>query len=68
VSHTFNPTTPGGRGRKIAEFEVSLVYRVSSRIAKATQRKHCLKKPKTKQNPKNKQQTTTTAKLPQGSS
>jgi hypothetical protein len=28
----------GGRGRRISEFEASLVYRVSSRIAKATQR------------------------------
>jgi hypothetical protein len=28
----------GGRGRRIFEFEASLVYRVSSRTAKATQR------------------------------
>jgi hypothetical protein len=28
----------GGRGRRISEFETSLVYRVSSRIARATQR------------------------------
>ena len=28
----------GGRGRQISEFEASLVYRVSSRIARATQR------------------------------
>ena len=28
----------GGRGRRIFEFEASLVYRVSSRIAWATQR------------------------------
>jgi hypothetical protein len=28
----------GGRGRRISEFEASLVYRVSSRTAKATQR------------------------------
>jgi hypothetical protein len=28
----------GGRGRQISEFEVSLVYRVSSRTARATQR------------------------------
>ena len=28
----------GGRDRQISEFEVSLVYRVSSRIAKDTQR------------------------------
>jgi hypothetical protein len=28
----------GGRGRQISEFEASLVYRVNSRTAKATQR------------------------------
>ena len=29
----------GGRGKQISEFEASLVYRVSSRTARATQRK-----------------------------
>ena len=38
----------GGRGRQISEFEVSLVYRVSSRIARATQ-KNPVSKNKTKQ-------------------
>jgi hypothetical protein len=40
----------GGRGGQISEFEASLVYRVSSRTAKATQR-NCLEKtkPKTKE-------------------
>jgi hypothetical protein len=28
----------GGRGRRISEFKASLVYRVSSRTARATQR------------------------------
>jgi hypothetical protein len=28
----------GGRGRQISEFEVSLVYKVNSRTARATQR------------------------------
>jgi hypothetical protein len=28
----------GGRGRQISEFEASLIYRVSSRTARATQR------------------------------
>jgi hypothetical protein len=37
----------GGRGRRIAEFKASLVYRVSSRIARATE-KSCLEKPKKK--------------------
>jgi hypothetical protein len=42
------PLIPGGRGRQISEFEASLVYRVSSRTARATQRNPVLKKPKTK--------------------
>jgi hypothetical protein len=51
----------GGRGRQISEFEASLVYRVSSRTARATQRnpvskttKQTNKKNKTKQNKKKK--------------
>jgi hypothetical protein len=44
----------GGRGRRISEFKASLVYKVSSRTAKATQRNPVLKN-KTKQN-KTKQQ------------
>jgi hypothetical protein len=35
----------GGRGRQISEFEASLVYRVSSRTARATE-KPCLEKPR----------------------
>jgi hypothetical protein len=34
----------GGRGRQISEFEASLVYEVSSRTARATQRNPALKK------------------------
>jgi hypothetical protein len=34
----------GGRGRQISEFEASLVYRVSSRIARAIQRNPISKK------------------------
>jgi hypothetical protein len=40
----------GGRGRWISEFEASLVYRVSSRTARATQRNPVSKN----KNPKNK--------------
>jgi hypothetical protein len=47
----------GSRGRRISEFKVSLVYRVSSRTARATQRN-----PVSKQKTKNKQTTTTTTK------
>jgi hypothetical protein len=39
----------GGRGRWISEFEASLVYRVSSRTAMATQRNPVSKKRKKKQ-------------------
>jgi hypothetical protein len=38
----------GGRGRWISEFEASLVYRVSSRTARAIQRNPVSKKQKTK--------------------
>jgi hypothetical protein len=36
--------TLGGRSRQISEFEASLVYRVSSRTARATQRNPCFEK------------------------
>jgi hypothetical protein len=39
----------GGRGRQISEFEASLVYKVSSRTARTTQR-NPVSKNKTKQN------------------
>jgi hypothetical protein len=45
----------GGRGRRISAFEASLVYKVSSRSARATQRNPVSKnqkKRKTKQNKK----------------
>jgi hypothetical protein len=42
----------GGRGRQISEFKASLVYRVSSRTARATQRNPVLKKQKQKQKQK----------------
>jgi hypothetical protein len=47
----------GGRGRKISEFEASLVYRVSSRTAKATQRNPVSKNKKQKQNKQTNKQT-----------
>jgi hypothetical protein len=39
----------GGRGRQISEFKASLVYRVSSRTARATQRDPVSKNKKQKQ-------------------
>jgi hypothetical protein len=38
----------GGRGRQISEFKASLVYRVSFRTARATQRNPVSKEPKKK--------------------
>jgi hypothetical protein len=39
----------GGRGRRISEFEVSLVYKVSSRTARAIQRNPVLEEKKKKE-------------------
>jgi hypothetical protein len=50
----------GGRGWWISEFEVSLVYRMSSRIAKATQRNPVWKNKNKNKNKKTNQSTTTT--------
>jgi hypothetical protein len=50
----------GGRGRRISEFEASLVYKVSSRTARAIQRnqtKKNSKKPKQTNKQKNQKQT-----------
>jgi hypothetical protein len=44
----------GGRGRWISEFKASLVYKVSSRTARAIQRNPVSKKKKQKQNKSNK--------------
>jgi hypothetical protein len=44
----------GGRGRQISEFEASLVYKVSSRTARATQRNPVSKKPLKKKKKKKK--------------
>jgi hypothetical protein len=38
LSNTFSPNTQVGGNNWISEFEASLVYRVSSRTARATQR------------------------------
>jgi hypothetical protein len=43
----------GGRGRRVSEFEASLVYRVSSRTARATQRNPVLRKKKKEEEEKN---------------
>jgi hypothetical protein len=44
----------GGRGRRISEFEASLVYRVSSRTARDTQRNPVSKNKKNKKTKKTK--------------
>jgi hypothetical protein len=46
----------GGRGRWISEFKASLVYKVSSRTARATQRNPVSKKQKTKTKQQQQQQ------------
>jgi hypothetical protein len=48
----------GGRGRRVSEFEASLVYRLSSRTARATQINPVLKTKNKKQKTKNKKQKT----------
>jgi hypothetical protein len=45
----------GSRGRWISGFEASLVYQVSSRTARATQRNPVWKKPKKKKKKKKKE-------------
>jgi hypothetical protein len=45
----------GGRGRWISEFEASLVYKVSSRTARATQKNPVLKNKQTKTNKQTKE-------------
>jgi hypothetical protein len=50
VVHAFNPSTRGAGGRWISEFEASLVYKVSSRTAKATQRNPVSKNPNNNNN------------------
>jgi hypothetical protein len=52
VAHVFKSQHLGGKGRQIAEFEDSLVYRVSSRTARATQRNPVSKKKKKKKKKK----------------
>jgi hypothetical protein len=46
----------GGRGRQISEFEASLVYRVSSRTARAIQRNPVLKNQKEKRKKERKEE------------
>ena len=45
VVQACNPSTLGGRGRRISEFEARLVYRLSSKSARAIQRNPVSKKP-----------------------
>ena len=67
VAHAFKPHL-GGRGRQISEFEASMVYRVSSRTARATQRIPVSEKQKTKRMEKKKMQLCTyiATKIPSG--
>jgi hypothetical protein len=58
VAHAFNPSTWEAEAGRFSEFKASLVYRVSSRTARATQR-NPVSKNKTKQTNKQKQKTQT---------
>jgi hypothetical protein len=49
VAHIFNPSTWEAEAGRF-EFEASLIYRVSFRTSRATQRNPVLKKPKPKRN------------------
>jgi hypothetical protein len=51
-NRNFNPSTREAESGGFLEFEVSLVYKVSSRTARAIQRNPVSKKQKTKQNKK----------------
>jgi hypothetical protein len=48
VAHTFDPSAWKAESRWISEFKASLVYKVSSRTARATQRNPVSKKNKRK--------------------
>ena len=52
VVHGFNPSTWEAKAGDLCEFKASLVYRMSSRTAKATQRNRVLKKQKKKETKK----------------
>jgi hypothetical protein len=52
VAHSFNPSTREAEAGEF-EFKASLVYKVSSRTARATQRNPVLKQNKTKQHNNN---------------
>jgi hypothetical protein len=52
----------GSRGRRISEFKASLDYKVSSRIARATQRNSVSKNKTTKNKTKQKSKTVLTIK------
>jgi hypothetical protein len=49
LTHAFNPSTWEGEAGRFSEFEASLVYRVSSRTARAIQRNPVSKNQKRKE-------------------
>jgi hypothetical protein len=59
VVHSFNPSTWEAEARQIFEFEASLVYKVSSRTARAVQRNPVSKPNQTKPNQTKPNQTKT---------
>jgi hypothetical protein len=61
VAQAFNPSRLG-RGRRISEFKASLVYKVSSRTARAIERNPVLKNQNQKKKKKKKKRNNKTAK------
>jgi hypothetical protein len=55
VNHVVKDVVPGHSGGTISEFKANLVYRVSSKRAKATQRNPVLKNQKKKKKKKRKE-------------
>jgi hypothetical protein len=58
VAHAFNPSTWEAEAGGFSEFEASLVYRVSSRTARATQRNPVSKNKQKKKKKKKKKKPT----------
>jgi hypothetical protein len=65
VAQSYNPSTQEAEAGRVSEFEASLVYRVSSKTARATQRNPVLKKNKTKREEKRKEKSFKSTEIPE---
>jgi hypothetical protein len=66
MAHAFNPSTWEAEAGRISEFEASLVYKVNSRTASATQRNPVSKNQTKTKTIENKTKTKQTNKKPEG--